>query len=134
MRIQAPIRVGVVGIGFGQHVTFPRSAAISAFGWTPSARAHRRAAAAVAERLSIPRAQGDWRAMVQDPELDALALSVPPQLQAEIALATVHVGKHSLRRSPWPRAPRRRRHRRYGEGKPDRSERSISSFGCHLPG
>jgi len=73
-------------------------------------------AAAVAERLSIPRAQGDWRAMVQDPELDALALSVPPQLQAEIALATVHVGKHLFAEKPWHVHRGGEGHRRYGEG------------------
>jgi len=38
--------------------------------------------------------------MVDDPDLDALALSVPPHLQAEIALATVQAGKHLFAEKP----------------------------------
>jgi predicted dehydrogenase len=100
MRNQAPFRIGVVGIGFGQHVHVPAfrrdvRVQVDAICATSEARA-----AAVAERLSIPRAYGDWRTMVADPDLDALSLSVPPQIQAEIALATVRAGKHLFAEKP----------------------------------
>jgi predicted dehydrogenase len=100
MRDNVPIRVGVIGIGFGQHVHVPAfrrdpRVRVDAICASSSARA-----GVVAERLSIPRSCGDWRTMVDDPELDALALSVPPALQAEIALATVRAGKHLFAEKP----------------------------------
>jgi predicted dehydrogenase len=38
--------------------------------------------------------------MVSDPDLDALALSVPPPVQAEVALAAVKAGKHLFAEKP----------------------------------
>jgi predicted dehydrogenase len=100
MQNQAPIRIGVVGIGFGQHVHVPafrRDVRVRVDAICASGEAR---AAAVAERLSIPRVYGDWRAMVDDPELDGLSLSVPPHVQAEVALATVRAGKHLFAEKP----------------------------------
>lgn len=95
-----PIRVGVVGIGFGQHVHVPafrrdHRVRVDAICATSKARAE-----AVADRLGIPRACGDWRAMVDDPQLDVLSISVPPGVQAEIALAGVRAGKHVFTEKP----------------------------------
>ncbi len=100
MRDQAPIRVGVVGIGFGQHVHVPafrRDLRVRVDAICASSPAR---AGEVAERLSIPCARGEWRAMVDDPDLDALALSVPPHLQSQIALATVQAGKDLFAEKP----------------------------------
>jgi predicted dehydrogenase len=57
-------------------------------------------ARAVADRLSIPRAFGDWRALVADPELDVITVSVPPQTQAQIALSAARAGKHLFVEKP----------------------------------
>lgn len=94
------IRVGVIGVGFGQHVHVPafrsdRRARVDVICATSQTRA-----AAVAERLGIARASGDWRALVADSSLDVLAMSVPPQVQAEIALAAVQAGKHVFAEKP----------------------------------
>jgi predicted dehydrogenase len=90
----------VVGIGFGQHVHVPAfradpRARVDAICATSEARAR-----AVADRLSIPRAFGDWRALVDDPELDVITVAVPPQTQAQIALASVRAGKHLFAEKP----------------------------------
>src|SRR5258708_1999650 len=100
MREQAPIRIGVVGIGFGQHVHVPAFRRDLRVRVDAICASSPERAGAVAERWSIPRARGEWRAMVDDPDLDALALSVPPRLQAEIALATVQAGKHLFAEKP----------------------------------
>jgi predicted dehydrogenase len=94
------IRVGVVGGGFGQHVQVPafRSAprvSVDAICASTEARAR-----TFAERLSIPRAFGDWRALIADPELDAVAVSVPPVLQAQIVVAAAAAGKHVFAEKP----------------------------------
>ena len=100
MRDQAPIRVGVVGIGFGQHVHVPAFRRDLRVRVDAICASTVERASAVAQRSSIPCARGEWRAMVDDPDLDALALSVPPHLQAEIALATVQAGKHLFAEKP----------------------------------
>jgi predicted dehydrogenase len=96
----APLRVGVIGIGFGQHVHVPafrRDARLSIDAICASSLERARP---IAERLGIPRAHGEWRDLVADPELDALALSVPPGLQARIALAALRAKKHLFLEKP----------------------------------
>ncbi len=96
----APLRIGIVGGGFGQHVQVPafRSAghvAVDAICMSTAARAQ-----AVAARLAIPRAFGDWRELVTDPGIDAVGISVPPALQAEIVIAAAGAGKHVFAEKP----------------------------------
>ncbi|MEI8192023.1 MAG: Gfo/Idh/MocA family oxidoreductase, partial [candidate division NC10 bacterium] len=42
----------------------------------------------------------DWRRLVEDPGLDAIAVAVPPQLQPEIVLAALRRGKHVFCEKP----------------------------------
>lgn len=46
-----------------------------------------------AAALAIPRAESDWRRLVEDPTIDAITLAVPPTAQVEIASAALHHGK-----------------------------------------
>jgi len=94
------VRLGVVGIGFGQHAHVPAlrndpRAVVSAI----CASSYERAAA-VAERLAIPRAHSDWAALVGDPDIDAVTISVPPVLQPAIAIAAAAAGKHVFCEKP----------------------------------
>lgn len=57
-------------------------------------------ARAVADRLGIPQAFGDWRAIVASPEVAAVSIAVPPALQPEIAIATARAGKHVFCEKP----------------------------------
>ena len=50
-------------------------------------------AAEIAGRLNVPHASGDWRAVVADPEIDAVSIAVPPRLQPQIALEALERGK-----------------------------------------
>src|SRR5262249_44846415 len=94
------LRVAIIGGGFGQRVLIPAfrrdpRAAIELLCMSSETRA-----AAVALGLGIPRASGDWRAILQDATLDVVAISVPPALQAEIALAAARAGKHVFAEKP----------------------------------
>jgi predicted dehydrogenase len=94
------LRVGIVGVGFGQHVHVPafrvdRRASVDAICASTDARAQ-----AIATRLEIPRAFGDWRNLVADPQIDIVGISVPPSLQAEIAIAAAAAGKHVFAEKP----------------------------------
>jgi predicted dehydrogenase len=57
-------------------------------------------ARAVADRLGIARAFGDWRAVIASPEVAAVSIAVPPALQPEIAIAAARAGKHVFCEKP----------------------------------
>ncbi|MCS6878698.1 MAG: Gfo/Idh/MocA family oxidoreductase [Geminicoccaceae bacterium] len=50
-------------------------------------------AAQAARQLAIPRATGDWRDVVRDPEVDLVDITTPNALHKEIALAAIEAGK-----------------------------------------
>ncbi len=88
-----PVSIGLVGIGFARQVLAPafradpRSQLVAV-----SARDLSRAQEAAAA-LGLPRAYGDWRALVADPTVQVVAIAVPPGAQAEIAIAAARAGK-----------------------------------------
>ncbi len=94
------MRVGVIGIGFGQAVHVP------AFRRDPravvvalAASRHDRAAR-IAERLGVPKAYGDWRRLVADLGVDVVSVAVPPALQPEVAVAAATALKPVLCEKP----------------------------------
>lgn len=95
-----PLNIGVIGLGFGAQVHVP------AFRADPRCRvaaiAGRRAdkAASVADRLSIPRSYGDWRLIIEDSSIGAVAIAVPPSEQPAIAMAALEAGKHVFCEKP----------------------------------
>ena len=99
-RSDRKLRVGVIGIGFGQHVHVPAFRAdgrceVAALCASTLERAQR-----VALRLEIQKAYGDWRRLIDDKEIDAVAISTPPALQATIATAALSVNKHVFCEKP----------------------------------
>lgn len=83
------MRVGVVGIGFGQHVHVP------AFRRNPRCEvkaicaSSRERATVVADKLRIEKAFGNWRELVEDPNIDAISIATLPSVQPEIAVAAL---------------------------------------------
>jgi len=94
------VNIGIIGLGFGSQVHVP------AFRLDPRCRVaaiagrDKEKAATVARDLSIDRAHGDWRELIEIPELDAVSIAVPPCAQAEIAKAAIDAGKHVLCEKP----------------------------------
>jgi predicted dehydrogenase len=88
-----PLRVAVIGVGFGQQVHVPAFRADSRCEVTTLCASNEAKAAEIATRLNVPHASGDWRAVVADPEIDAVSIAVPPRLQPQIALAALEQGK-----------------------------------------
>ena len=88
-----PLRVAVIGVGFGQQVHVPAFRTDSRCEVTTLCASNEAKAAEVATRLNVPHASGDWRAVVADPEIDAVSIAVPPRLQPQIAIAALEHGK-----------------------------------------
>lgn len=87
------VRVGVIGIGFGQRAHAPAFSAVAGCEVVALCASSEERARKVAERLGIGKAYGDWRAMIEDPEIDAVSIATPPTLQPAIALAAMDQGK-----------------------------------------
>jgi len=76
--LKRKIRVGIVGVGFGERVLLPafrQNAQCEVLALCASTAAK---AAKVAKRHHIARSFGDWRRIAADPDLDALAIATPP--------------------------------------------------------
>jgi myo-inositol 2-dehydrogenase/D-chiro-inositol 1-dehydrogenase len=54
----------------------------------------------VASHFQIGRRSTDFRSLVEDPEIDAVAVCVPAQFHSEVALAGLDAGKHLLVEKP----------------------------------
>jgi predicted dehydrogenase len=87
------IGVGIVGCNYGRSVLIP------AFRTDPRCRVVVLAGTDAARTAEIARAEhvarglGDWRALVDDPAVTAVAIAVPPDLQPEIAQRALDRGK-----------------------------------------
>ena len=54
----------------------------------------------VAERFGVARRHADWRGVVEDAGVDAVAVCAPPALHASVALAALEAGKHVFVEKP----------------------------------
>jgi predicted dehydrogenase len=94
------IRLGVVGCNFGRAVHVPAFRAdprceVIALAGTNLARVTE-----LARAVKVPRAYGDWRALVDDPLVQAMSIAVPPSLQSQIAIYALERGKPVFAEKP----------------------------------
>jgi len=94
------IRVGIVGSNYGRTVQLPAFRADPRCEVTALAGSNAARAAELARAAEVPHAYGDWRALVEDPALDAVAIATMPALQAEIALTALKLGKPVFAEKP----------------------------------
>jgi predicted dehydrogenase len=94
------IRVGIVGSNYGRTVQLPAFRAdprceVIALAGSNSARTVELARAA-----EVPKAYGDWRALVEDRDVQAVAIATLPSLQAKIAIRALELGKPVFAEKP----------------------------------
>jgi predicted dehydrogenase len=94
------IRLGIVGCNYGRTVLLPAFRAdarctVVALAGSDAARTR-----ALAEDAGIGKAYGDWRALVEDAEVAAVAIATLPALQSEIAIAALMLGKPVFAEKP----------------------------------
>ncbi len=94
------IKIGIVGIGYGQHVHLPAFGSDERCEVVAICASSRERARAVSARHGIARAFGDWREMVADPGIDAIAIAVPPAVQVGIVRAAAAARKHVFCEKP----------------------------------
>ncbi|GAB4580332.1 MAG: Gfo/Idh/MocA family oxidoreductase [Anaerolineales bacterium] len=94
-----PYKVGILGTGFigPAHIESVRRLGFEAAALAGSSQ---EAADAAAARLFVPKAYGDWREMLKNPDLDVIHITTPNYLHYEQAKAALLAGKHVICEKP----------------------------------
>ena len=97
---QNPIRLGIVGVNYGRTVLMPAFRADARCEVAALAGSNEARTAEHARAVGVPKAYGDWRALIADKDIDAVAIATVPSLQTEIALAALRAGKPVFAEKP----------------------------------
>ena len=94
------VRIGIIGCNFGRQVHLPafrldRRCSVVALAGSDAVRTKTMAAAS-----GIPLAFGDWTELVEHPDVDAVTISTPPELQPPIAVRALSLGKPVFAEKP----------------------------------
>ncbi len=94
------IGVGVVGTGFGARTHIPVFQANPGISVLAVASAQKQRAERVAQKYNIPHAFGDYRQLVELPDIDLVSVVTPPNLHCPVTMAALEASKHVLCEKP----------------------------------
>jgi predicted dehydrogenase len=98
---QGPLRVGVVGTGFGSSVHVPAFKASPDFEVVAIVSGHRENAERVAREHGLAWSGDDVHAMLREVPLDAISIATPGGLHHQMVLAAAEAGLHILCEKPF---------------------------------
>ena len=87
------IRLGIVGTNYGRSVQLPAFRADPRCQVVAIAGSDAGRASELAREAGIAKGYGDWRALVEDKDVQAVAVATLPSLQAQIAIRALELGK-----------------------------------------
>ena len=94
------LRIGIVGLGFGERVLLPAFRAASCCEVVGVCAGNWEHARRVADRFEIAKAHRDWEALVDDPGVDAVVIATPPAHHCAVATAAFARNKHVFCEKP----------------------------------
>ncbi|MBC8078499.1 MAG: Gfo/Idh/MocA family oxidoreductase [Chloroflexales bacterium] len=97
---EPPIRVGIIGTGFGQTVQVPGFRQLPNVEVVAICSGRMARAEAAAHTLAIPHAFDDYRAMLAQTNLDLVSIVTPVYLHRQMALDALDAGCHVLCEKP----------------------------------
>ena len=95
-----PIRVGIIGVGWGALVQAPAFQAVPEYELVAICSRRPDRVAEAAGRLGIGETSTDWREFVRRDDLDLVSVCTPTALHHEQTLAAFEAGKHVLCEKP----------------------------------
>ncbi len=99
--IPKPLRVGIVGCGrAARELHLPALRRLRDVQVVAAADIDAHALRGVADHFRIPRRYTDYRKLLEDREVDAVAVCVPPHLKAGLAILVLQVEKHLFIEKP----------------------------------
>src|ERR1700687_5662406 len=100
VRMARPVRIAVIGAGFGQKVHVPAFRADNRCEVVAMCASMLQSAARAAEQAGIPQSYGDVREMLATAQVDAVAIAVPPAVQPQLVIEAARAGKHVFCEKP----------------------------------
>src|SRR5262245_37985608 len=94
---EQPVRVAIIGAGANtrsRHI--PGFRAIAGVEIVGVVNRTRESAERVARQSEIPGIYPDWRAILEDPRVDAVCIGTWPDMHCEVSCAALEAGKHVL--------------------------------------
>jgi predicted dehydrogenase len=92
-----PLKIGFIGAGANTRAMhLPGFQKIDGVLLTVVANRSEKSSKRVAKDFSIARIAPDWRAVIHDPEVDAVCIGTWPNMHAQITMAALAAGKHVL--------------------------------------
>ena len=92
-----PVRVGIVGAGANTRLRhIPGFREIEGVELTGVVNSTAESTRRAADEFGIPKSYADWRALVEDADLDAVMIGTWPNLHCEVTCAALAAGKHVL--------------------------------------
>jgi predicted dehydrogenase len=92
-----PVRIGIIGAGANTRLMhLPGFQEIDGVSVDVVCNRSEASSRKVADVFGIPRIAQDWKAVVADPEIDAVMIGTWPYLHAEATVAALEAGKHVL--------------------------------------
>src|SRR5689334_1520564 len=98
--LRAVIRLGIVGSNYGRTVQLPAFRADPRCDVVALAGSNAARTSELARADNIPKAYGDWRALIEDSSVQAVAIATLPSLQAQIAIRALELGKPVFAEKP----------------------------------
>lgn len=95
-----PVRIAVIGTGFGQKVHVPAFRADKRCEVVAICARTRESAARAAEEAGISQAFGDVHEMLATAQIEAVSIAVPPVFQAQLVIEAAKAGKHVFCEKP----------------------------------
>jgi predicted dehydrogenase len=95
-----PLRVGLIGVGWGALVHAPAFAAVDGYELVALCSSRPESVTAAGDRLGIADTSTDWRSFVTRDDLDLISVSAPVPYHHDMFLAALAAGKHVLSEKP----------------------------------
>jgi predicted dehydrogenase len=94
------VGIGIIGTGFARRVQIPAFLACEKARVVSVASGHVENAESTAREFGIEHFTDDWRAVVENQNVDLICITTPPNTHFEITLAAIEAGKHVLCEKP----------------------------------
>jgi predicted dehydrogenase len=98
--MNVPVRIGVIGVGFGQQVHVPAFRTDSRCQVVAICARTLERAERVANQLGVPEVYIDPIQMLASGTIDAVSIAVPPSVQPELVIAAAELGRHVFCEKP----------------------------------
>ncbi len=94
------LKIAIIGTGFGQYGLFPAFRSVKNCEVVAICGAKRKQLVDYCQSIGFKNIYSDWRLLLKNENLDAVAIAVPPRVQCRIARTAIRMGLHVFAEKP----------------------------------